>query len=388
MIPFEEGSVNFLSLLVILINFFAYLLIVLLWIGKPAENKGNLFFSFIIFQYSLYFLPELLYLFGLLDDFPHVVRLYAVGSLLLGPFTYFYIRTCIEKDFKLSPKMGWHFLPAIADFIYQLPFYTLVGVDKLQYFDDFYLEQSFQQAPWLSLLKITQILTYLIISIRLVQNYRKHLNDTTSYIDVVFHRWLLLFCLAMILPLFSGLVYSFTNATFATTFLIVSFFLFILYALSLLIVKPSLFTRFPHQIVTDEPTKINKQKYENSNLQAAQKEKYLQELITFVEREKIYQSSELTLAELSAKVNIPTHYVSQIINEKLGVNFLDFINGYRVKAAQKMLVDPVWSPYTIVSIAYEAGFNAKSTFYAVFRKHAGMTPSQYRKQAKTVAYNE
>ncbi len=379
MIPFEEGSVNFLSLLVILINFFAYLLIALLWIGKSSENKGNLFFSCIIFQYSLYFLPELLYLFGLLDDFPHVIRLYAVGSLLIGPFTYFYIRTCIEKDFKINPKMGWHFLPAIADFIYQLPFYTLAGADKLHYFDDFYLEQSLQQAPWLTLLKITQILTYLIISTRLVQNYKKHLNDTTSSIDAVFHRWLLLFCLAMTLPLFSGLVYSFTNATFATTFLIVSFFLVILYALSLLIVKPSLFARFPHQIVTDEPVEINKQKYEHSKLQIEQKEKYLQELITFVESEKIYQSSELTLAELADKVNIPTYHVSQIINEKLGVNFLDFINGYRVKAAQKMLVDPKWNQFTIITIAYEAGFNAKSTFYAVFKKHAGMTPSQYRK---------
>ena len=385
MIPFEEGSVNFLSLLVILINFFAYLLIALLWIGKSSENKGNLFFSFLIFQYSLYFLPELLYLFGLLDDFPHVVRLYVVGSLLIGPFTYFYIRTCIEKDFKLHLKMGWHFLPAIADFLYQLPFYTLAGADKLHYFDDFYLEQSLQQAPWLSLLKVAQILTYLLISIRLVQNYRKHLKDTTSSIEAVFHRWLLLFCLALIFPLFSGIVYSFTNATFATTFLIVSFFLVILYALSLLIVKPSLFARFPHQIVTDEPIEISKQKYENSKLQTEQKEKYLQELIAFVEREKIYQSSELTLAELSAKVNIPTHYVSQIINEKLNVNFLDFINGYRVKAAQEMLVDPEWNPYTIVSIAYEAGFNAKSTFYAVFKKHVGMTPSQYRKQASVAS---
>lgn len=381
MMPFEEGSVNVLALLVILINFFAYLLIVFLWIGKSSANKGNLFLSFIIFQYSLYFLPELLYLLGLLDDFPHIIRLYALGSLLIGPFTYFYVRTCIEKEFKLTLKMSWHFMPALIDLFYQLPFYLLPGQSKLKYFDNFYLEQSLQQQPWLSLLKMIQILIYLIVSIRLVQNYRKHLANTASYIDVIFHRWLFLFCIALTLPIFSGFVYSFTDATYSTTFLIISFFLMILYALSLLIIKPSLFARFPHQITIGTNDNHQEQKYKSSKLAETQKEKYIQKLETYVIDHKPYLASELTLAQLSDQINIPTHYLSQIINEKLNCNFLDFINGHRVAEAKAKLVDPKLNHFTIISIAYEAGFNAKSTFYAVFKKHTGMTPSQYRKQA-------
>jgi len=115
-------------------------------------------------------------------------------------------------------------------------------------------------------------------------------------------------------------------------------------------------------------------------LQETQKEKYIEKLQAYIALEKPYQTPDLTLAQLSKQVNIPSHYLSQVINEKLNTNFLDFVNGHRVKAAQEMLINPKFSHYTIMSIAYDAGFSAKSTFYAVFKKQTGMTPSAYRKQ--------
>lgn len=51
-----------------------------------------------------------------------------------------------------------------------------------------------------------------------------------------------------------------------------------------------------------------------------------------------------------------------------------------------MLIDSKYSHYTIMATAHEAGFSAKSTFYTVFKKRTGMTPSTYRKQAMK-AYN-
>ena len=99
---------------------------------------------------------------------------------------------------------------------------------------------------------------------------------------------------------------------------------------------------------------------------ATQKEKYLDKLTAFMENEKAYQSPELTLTQLSEQVKIPAHYLSQVINEKLDCNFLDFVNGYRVEDAKEKLIDPKFDHYTIVSVAYEAGFNSKSTFLYCF----------------------
>jgi len=150
-------------------------------------------------------------------------------------------------------------------------------------------------------------------------------------------------------------------------------------------VKPESFHALPQQMLIPESSEVQKQKYENSKLQDNQKEKYVEKLQSFVTDKQPYLEPELTLAQLSEEVKIPTYYLSHVINEKLGCTFLDFINGYRVEAAKAKLTDPTFSHYTILSIAYEAGFNSKSTFYSVFKRQTGMTPSQYRKNKKTTA---
>lgn len=71
--------------------------------------------------------------------------------------------------------------------------------------------------------------------------------------------------------------------------------------------------------------------------------------------------------------------LSQIINERLKQNFVDFINTYRVEEAKRKLLAPHKSHYSVLAIAEEAGFNSKSSFNSVFKKHARMTPSEFRK---------
>jgi len=376
----EEGSVSFLALLITLTNVLAFLLLVFLTLGKSKENRGNIFLGLIILQYALWVFPDFLHLLGLLDDFPHAVRIYVFGSLLLGPITYFYVRTCTEKDFRLTPKMALHFIPAGIDFFYQLPFYTLNGADKLEYFYNFFSGGSFQQPPWLTLGKVVQMLIYVFISARIVQKYRQHLKDTASSTNDIFHRWLFFFCIALTTPLNAALVYNFFSFSYSFHFMIICIFLTILTAFSLLVIQPSLFSPFPYQIKTEEAKAAQKKKYETSKLQAPQKDKYLEKINAYMTTYQPHLEPELTLNQLAHKVGIPSHYFSQVINEKLDMNFIDFINGYRVNAAKEKLMDKAFDHYSIIAIAYQSGFNAKSTFYAVFKKHTEMTPSQYRKQ--------
>ena len=144
--------------------------------------------------------------------------------------------------------------------------------------------------------------------------------------------------------------------------------------------KREVFHTSPHQLAIVEMEAEQKEKYEGSTLDPSQKEDYLQKLIAYVECEKPYYAPELNIMELSNQVKIPVNHLSQVINEKLNVHFLDFINGYRIKEVKEKLADPKLSHFTILTLAYESGFNSKSTFYAVFKKNEGMTPSEYRKQ--------
>jgi AraC-like DNA-binding protein len=97
----------------------------------------------------------------------------------------------------------------------------------------------------------------------------------------------------------------------------------------------------------------------------------------FTEEEKIYLDSNLTLRSFTEKLKVSVHQLSEFINVKYDTNFSGFINRFRIFEAQKMLLD---SPHlTILRIAYDVGFESKSTFNEVFLKVSGKSPSDYRK---------
>ena len=71
--------------------------------------------------------------------------------------------------------------------------------------------------------------------------------------------------------------------------------------------------------------------------------------------------------------NKKAYLENNIINENLYKNFFDFINTYRIEEMKKQLQGE--SKYTILGIAYESGFNSKSSFNRIFKKYTGQTPS-------------
>ncbi|MCP4134824.1 MAG: AraC family transcriptional regulator [bacterium] len=92
--------------------------------------------------------------------------------------------------------------------------------------------------------------------------------------------------------------------------------------------------------------------------------------------EKIYLYEDLSLSMLANELDIQPHQLSQLLNYHLGQNFNYLINSYRVRDAKHMLAhDPDKS---ILSIAFEVGFNSKSSFNRVFRKIIKLSPSEYR----------
>ena len=122
-----------------------------------------------------------------------------------------------------------------------------------------------------------------------------------------------------------------------------------------------------------------KQKYQKSTLQIVEKEKLVEKLLDNMEIKKSYRETGLTISKLSKQLNLSGHNLSQTINEEMECSFLDFINRYRIKEAQVLLLDTNYQHYTISAIGYEVGFKSKSAFYAAFKKETKMTPGNYRK---------
>ncbi|MBW8185377.1 helix-turn-helix domain-containing protein [Shewanella nanhaiensis] len=93
----------------------------------------------------------------------------------------------------------------------------------------------------------------------------------------------------------------------------------------------------------------------------------------------IYKDSTLSLGKLASQLKLSTHHLSQIINQQTQGNYFDLINQYRIKDAQHLLIDTNMS---IIDIAYEVGYNSKSSFYTEFKRRTQMTPNQFKKSNK------
>ena len=80
---------------------------------------------------------------------------------------------------------------------------------------------------------------------------------------------------------------------------------------------------------------------------------------------------------MAAELNVNSRHLSQVINELLDQNFYDLINKYRVEEVKKYIKKNPGK--NISEMMYEAGFNSKAAFNNAFKKHTGMTPTEYRR---------
>jgi AraC-like DNA-binding protein len=121
-------------------------------------------------------------------------------------------------------------------------------------------------------------------------------------------------------------------------------------------------------------------KYRKQSFPAEQRKEYLGRILDFMAKEKPYLHEKLTIVEFSEMIDIPVHLISMTINAELSQNFYTFINSFRIEAARTMLRSQEHADSSILEIGYEAGFNSKSTFNALFKKYTGTTPNAYRKK--------
>ena len=95
-----------------------------------------------------------------------------------------------------------------------------------------------------------------------------------------------------------------------------------------------------------------------------------------------HRDPELSLTLLASQIQMSRNQLSEVINSKMGCNFYDFVNKYRVEDVKQLMVDTKYKDYTILAIAFEAGFPSKSTFNSIFKKFTGLTPSEYKSGLK------
>lgn len=124
---------------------------------------------------------------------------------------------------------------------------------------------------------------------------------------------------------------------------------------------------------------ISGRKYEKSGLESEQLRTYKNRLENIMQQEQAYLRSDLTLPKLARDVNCSVNHLSQVINSGFGMSFFDYLNQLRVEHAKNMLKRCDIQSNSILNIAFTAGFNSNSAFYAAFKRFVGQTPAQFRR---------
>ena len=136
-------------------------------------------------------------------------------------------------------------------------------------------------------------------------------------------------------------------------------------------------------IFVDIPVDSNKEnvieKYGSSNLKSEDLDVLLTKLQAHMEKEKPYKNPSLNAGDVANSLGISKHQLSQTINQKTSKNFYEYVNQFRIDEFKNRVIKGEAEKMSILGVAFESGFNSKSTFNHIFKKLEGVTPSEYKK---------
>lgn len=320
---------------------------------------------------------------------------------LIGPVVYFYVQSLLNPGFSFQRKDFVHFLPA---FLYGLFSLVVFLTDKVVLQRYYFLADGRDPDfdTWYQLAGYFSIFLYFGLSIRYYRFYRRMIVQVVSFADTLLFRWVNRFLLAVLLILLSravlyilDLVWGYGYADtwwYFLAFALIAYYIAITgysnsvesriaFRYNLLEEKKVFLLAGPHTPVEEaEEIEILEPGPDFSSSNNEPTRVWVERVKQAIESGKVYEDPELTLTQFARQLGTNPSFLSRVINQGLGLSFNDIINQYRVAAVKQRLYEKEHHRQTLLSIAYECGFNSKATFNRAFRKHTGKSPSDYARE--------
>jgi len=91
-----------------------------------------------------------------------------------------------------------------------------------------------------------------------------------------------------------------------------------------------------------------------------------------------YLNQDLTIYDFAKEIQISARTISSCINQRVGFNFNEWVNNFRVEKALDILKDRNSDHLSIEGIGSNSGFKSRSAMYAAFKKKLGKSPGHFR----------
>jgi AraC-like DNA-binding protein len=372
----------------LVIGVFQALLLVLLLLSKRNKSVADYILAGYLVLSGLLLFFTYLEIWNRNNDFQYllITNLRTPFILLIGPVLWLYVKSVTEQHFRFKLK----YLLTLIPFLLVLGMFTARNYFRPDLAitatpDPESLDNQFSFFFIIGLIAISNV-GYTAWGLVLIGRYKRALKTYFSSTEKINLDWLR-FILISALIAYSG-ISGLYIANAALNFMDYQALQQAGYGIAAMLVlvigffglrKGSIFTSsnidfdMEKALDTEEPAiKLSRDE-----------EIFVHGLLEFMEAEKPHLDPDITLAFLSGKLKVSSEYLSSILNTRLNKSFFDFINHYRIEEFKQLCKDPGKKNLTLISLAYDSGFNSKATFNRVFKREMNCTPSEYYNRVST-----
>ncbi|WP_020570537.1 helix-turn-helix transcriptional regulator [Neolewinella persica] len=343
--------------------------------GERSNATASRLLAALLFFFAYQLVIEILRLFGLgyYDVWYHLTQEF---NWIYGPLIYLFVKAWLEPDFRLSRQDWIHFLPVGLELL----------CNNFVRSQNFYWDGTRDSLSWLGywgyVVWMNYPFKYIVASLLLVFYTRRAALLVRAFPATKKVAWL-----ARVLRAFSwyfaiiiGIVLIdfalFFDASFRTFYYFFTRFyyypLFIGIAALTYWLGMESYLKKAHQPQPDKTA--------SSPEQLAGLETLASRIRQLMTEAKVYQDPNLSLHSLAAQLNVKPYLISQCLKEIMKTRFNDYVNRFRIEALKRRLRDPGKAHYTLLSLAFESGFNSKASFQRAVKKFEGISPSALREK--------
>jgi AraC-like DNA-binding protein len=332
-------------------------------------------------------------------------------TFLIGPMIYWYTRSILSDNHRLSKTDLLHLLPTVIFLATSLPYIFSPYEEKLGIAEELVRRIEFMgsykptllyrliPAEVIFLSRSVLVLIYALGSVWMLFRYiRAGKRDLVLSGQRYMTRWLgillafliilavshSLFVLEVVTERSSRLFYSvnfmqvFSAIGLAGLFVVPHFFPSILYGLPLIAINPAedMIGGNGKKAADNEGVKMKGLVFETEYINQI-KEKIS---ATFTDK-KPYLEKNFNLAQLSVLTQIPVHHLAYFFREHLHQSFHDYRNKWRIEYAKELIKKGKAKKLTLEAIGTLSGFSSRNTFFIAFKRAEGISPSEYASQS-------
>jgi len=340
---------------------------------KTGNRIANRFLGLFLIALAVLIFDFVMYDTRFFLSVPQLYSILDLAVFVVTPLFFLYIKSLTSQKFGFRKRALLHFLLFFLFLLVLLPEYFRSPEAKLQEYLDELKSTGLTTADYIAYAIVnTQVLAYLFASFMVLRKAIKNQPglDKNTPINI---KWLRNLIVALTFVSVMSALFDFIPLERENNYITPFLLTLIIYSMGYLGIRQS-------EIFTTEKLFSLGKKYQKSVLTDEMAEKILKKLTHLMQEEKLYRDSMISLPAMAARLKITTHHLSQILNERLDRNFFNYISEYRVEEAKQRLLEPDVNQITMLELAYDIGFNSLSAFNTAFKKHAGMSPSEFKKQ--------